>query len=270
MREEDQEILEEALRNSGGGEDFDEMLLRATKKHLPRKYHRQFSVMLEEILKEADELGVSNRSAAQSLARKLGPSPFVPGRPAPVPPVPVAQPAPERKPDPAVDILSRHLHQAPAPANNETANLRVAPIAPLPEKEEKKEPDGDRPVAEAPAQEEAGAEPSGGSVEKLPEEQKILDLGGTSPDSLPPELKDKLRKLVKAQKRRQAWEEGAPEEEPAPGLFFKGQQRAPPFVPLSRPVNKEEDKTAPAGKKPEGEDEEDLEEPAENDAKAGK
>jgi len=107
-------------------------------------------------------------------------------------------------------------------------------------------------------------------VEKLPEEQKILDLGGTHPESLSPEIQDKLRKLVKAQKAKKAWEEGAPEEEPEPGLFFKGQQRAPPFVPLSKPAKKEEDKTAPAGTKPELEDEEDLEEHEEKDTKAGK
>jgi len=250
MREEDREIVEEAIRKSGGGEDFDEMLLRATKKHLPRNYHRQFGLMLEEILKEADGLGVSNRIAAQSLMKKLGSAPKVT--------------------DAAEDVLVRILERPPAPTKAETAGPRGAAPAPTPIMEPLPEPTAGPSVAGTGDGEGTKEAPPEGSVEKLPEEQKILDLGGTHPESLSPEIKDKLRKLVKAQKAKKAWEEGAPEEEPAPGLFFKGQQRAPPFVPLSKPAKKEEDRMAPAGKSPVAEDEEDLEGPVEKDTKAGK
>ena len=270
MRDEDQEILEEAIRNSMGGEDFDEMLLRATKMHLPRMYHRHFSVMLEEILTVADELGVSNRSAAQSLAKRPASAPLLPASRAPVPPKPSALAPAEKPADPTDDIIARHLNQSPAAPKAEISGGQGIAPAPPREKVSDPEPKTEKPKSGEPMEEDAVLGPSQGSVEKLPEEQKILDLGGTSPESLPPELKDKLRKLVKAQKRKQDWEEGAPEEEPAPGLFFKGQQRAPPFVPLTKPVKKEETTAAPAGKKPEGEDEEDLEEPSGKNTVAGK
>jgi len=262
MREEDREILDEAIRNSAGGDDFDEMLLRATKKHLPRKYHRQFSVILEEILALADDLGTSNRSAALSLARKPAEAPAAPAKQVPAPP---RLPAPEiagKKADPTDDLIARHLNLPKAPANADAAGDRNAAAVPQPEMPVALTTEADKPALDEPGKAEDGGKPAEGSVEKLPEEHKIVDLGGTSPDSLPPELKDKLRKLVKAQKRKQAWEEGAPEEEPAPGIFFKGQQRAPPFVPLTKPAPKPEAKNGPAEKKPVGEDEEDLDEPA--------
>jgi hypothetical protein len=123
------------------------------------------------------------------------------------------------------------------------------------------EPGARKTAAENDGSEGAVDEPGKGAVEKLPEEQKILDLGGTSPDSLSPEMKEKLRKLVKAQKPRQALEEGPSTDEPEQGLFFKGQQRAPPFVPLGRPV-KTGDRKAEGAEKPgtaEDDDEEDLE-----------
>jgi hypothetical protein len=241
MREEDIVILEEAIRNSAGGEDFDEMLLRATKKHLPRKYHVQFSVLLEDVLREADERGASNRSAAQALVQR-------PARPL-------------KKQDIADEVLARHLGPQPSPAREEPPAPRIAapeatairtPV-PAPLKEE--------PAPAGAMTADAVGEPAGVPVEKLPEEQKILDLGGTSPDSLSPEMQEKLRKLVKAQKRRKDWEEGASDEKPDPGLFFKGQQRAPPFVPLGRPPKKDEktdEKPAPAEKPAVEGEEEDL------------
>ncbi len=261
MREEDREILEEAIRNSAGGEDFDEMLLRSTKKHLPRKYHRQFSVLLDEVLKVADELGVSNRSAAQSIAKTPALLSPAGARPFGIEPMPVAPAPPARMADPTDEIISRHPNQPLAPPRADAAGERKAAPIMQPDRPAGPPPGGERPVQGMPEGTGNASVPSEGSVEKLPEEQKIVDLGGTSPDSLPPELQDKLRKLVKAQKRKQAWEEGAPEEEPAPGLFFKGQQRAPPFVPLTKPAPKPKTEAGQAEKGPEGADDEDLDGP---------
>jgi|GEM_PF-1909316 len=229
MRETDREILEEAIRNSGMGEDFDEMLLRAIKRQLPRSYHRQFSVILGEIIEEADALGTGNRAAAQSLLRKGAAVTDAPGRPLPAPPASL----------PPIEVAQ------PGPVTGRPA--AVAPPATAP-----------APTAE-PAGSETTGEPSGGSVERLPEEQRILDLGGTSPESLSPEMRDKLSKLVKAQKRRQEWQEDQSAEEPDPGLFFKGQQRVPPtFVPLGKPPKKERPDTGTEGKGEGTEEEEDL------------
>jgi hypothetical protein len=238
MREEDRVILEEAIRNSAGGDDFDEMLLRATKKHLPRKYHRQFSVFLEEILGQADELGVSNRLAAQSILKRLAP--------------------PEKPADPLEDVLARHVARPPAAPAPEAKAVIAPAVAPA-EKAPLPEPGALKSAGEKDGHEEAVDETGDGAMEKLPEEQKILDLGGTSPDSLSPEMKEKLRKLVKAQKRKQAWEDGTSTDEPEPGLFFKGQQRAPPFVPLGRPVKNDEKKAESAEKPAAAGEEEDLE-----------
>jgi hypothetical protein len=263
MREEDREILEEAVNRSAGGEDFDEMLLRATKKHLPMKYLKHFHLMLEEVLKEADERGVTNRQAAQGIIRRL-PAPENP------PPAPAERhPAPAPAGDQTEQIIARHLRQqspprerAPGPDEPGNGEGLYAPShgdgpAGPKEKEgsdgpkEKEGPAGHK-KKEGPGEQKDG-EGQEDSVEKLPETQKIVDLGGTHPESLPPELQDKLKKLVKAQKKKQAWEEGAPADEPEPGLFFKGRERAPPVVPLKRPEKKPEEKTAGAVSKETGE-----------------
>jgi len=243
MREEDREILQEAVNRSAGGDDFDEMLLRATKKHLPRVYNKRFAAVLEEILNEADERGLSNRQAALSLLKTAGPMIPVPERP------------PILRPPAAFPAVATSRVAPPVPAEEPPSGTIPDELRPKPEASSVA-PEA-APPAIAPGEEEAGG--TDDSVEKLPETSKIVDLGGTRPESLPPELQDKLKKLVKAQKKRQAWEEGAPDEETEPGLFFKGAQRAPPIVPLKRPDKKPED----AGSGPTAGDteEEDLEEP---------
>jgi hypothetical protein len=264
MRDEDREILEEAIRNSAAGEDFDEMLLRTTKKHLPRKYHRQFTVLLEEILNEAEERCLSNRQAAQNMLKAVvaGKSVQRPQHaPAPPPMAEVLEPSEERnatpvRADATEQIIAKHLHQA----------------RPLDREEHEKQPAGTDSTIKPPEHANVGTEadaelevegPEGpeGPVEKLPQTEKIVDLGGTHPESLPPELRDKLKKLVKAQKKKQAWDEKAADEEVEPGLFFKGQQRAPPIVPLRKPERKDEAAAHPPGGKNKDDEEEDLEGP---------
>ena len=95
MRAEDIEIIEEAVHNSDKGADFDEMLLRATKKHLPRKYHKHISVILEEIISEADDKGLTNRQAAVSLLRMAR------GQPGAIPSIPPPEPEHAARPQTA-------------------------------------------------------------------------------------------------------------------------------------------------------------------------
>jgi hypothetical protein len=54
------------------------------------------------------------------------------------------------------------------------------------------------------------------------------------PEILPPEVKDKLTKVVKARKQKAEWQDDSGGEVD-PHLFFKGSQRCPPHVPV-KPV----------------------------------
>ena len=272
MRDEDQEILEEAIRNSAAGEDFDEMLLRATKKHLPRRYHKQFTVILEEVVMEADERCLSNRQAAQNLLKgcasketqkrtgHAGLPPVISGPLASTGeprPTPVGADFPE-------DMLMKHLHQSELGARPEPGTQTMPPAErkhPVEAPQIKKGASGDAAGPPENAERAGGAEKTEGPVEMLPETEKIVDLGGTHPESLPPELKDKLKKLVKAQKKKQSWDEKPAEEDAVPGLFFKGQQRAPPVISPRKPVRTEEATPGHAGGEKNKDDEEDLEAP---------
>jgi hypothetical protein len=173
MREQYLEILEEAVAASANREDFDEILLRVTKRHLPVKYHTHFIAMLDEILKEAEEKGMTNRQAAMEILKET---------------IPV-RPKEDRRPAVAPAVI---------PIEKEAAGM----VAPEPSP-------GDAPAPDAP---------------------KILDLGGARPETLPPEVKDKLTKIVKARKQKAEWSDDSGEEVD-PHLFFKGSQRCPPHVP---------------------------------------
>jgi hypothetical protein len=179
MREQYREILEEAVAASANREDFDEMLLRVTKKHLPVRYQTHFIAMLEDILKEAENKGVTNRQAA-------------------------------------LEILKETLPVTPKEVKGPAAVSAVPP-------KEKEAPDSALP-APAPSPQDSAA----------PEAPKILDLGGMRPETLPPEVKDKLSKMVKVQKKKAEWDDDSGGEVD-PVLFFKGSQRCPPPVPAGKP-----------------------------------
>ncbi|MGQ9582161.1 MAG: hypothetical protein ACUVV6_01435 [Thermoplasmatota archaeon] len=210
IRKEDVELVEEALGASGAGEDFDEILLRTVKRHLPASYHRRFAGLMEEILQIAGKMGSTNRQAARELVTEAR----------------AATPSDAERGAPGEPILQEPLTPAgagPAAALAEPGSAGSGPVE-------------GGPQAEAGAGSgETGAEgPVKTESEALPAVESILDLGGTAPESLPPEMKDKLRRVVKVQKPKPDWEEG-PQEELDPTIWFKGSQRAPAQLPLAPP-----------------------------------
>jgi len=222
MREEYREILEDAVMDSMGGEDFDEMLLRAAKKHLPLKYNKHFSAMLDEVLAEAGNKGITNRQAAQALLRNLK---------APEAQAPRPVKLPEALPVPSSPATTAYIREVPVvqPAAPRPGGVTTQPHAQPPRLPQPPRPE------KAPA---PGAPPPTKGLERdecVKEMPKILDLAGAHPETLPPEVKDKLTKLVKVQKKKAEWSEG-PEEGPDPTMFFKGSQRVPPVVHSVEPA----------------------------------
>lgn len=210
MRQQYREILEEAVAASASREDFDEMLLRATKRHLPVRYHSHFISMLGEILDRAEKREMTNRQAAREILSEMeGPAdqhdPQRAQSPAPAPLTPARN-------VPAAETL-------PVPPGEEG---KPAPGPPVPAR---KGEDADVPAGTPPPEECANAA----------EAPKILDLGGVRPDTLSPQMRDKLSKLVKAKKPKAEWED-ASAGEVDPGLFFKGHQRCPPQVLPKKPA----------------------------------
>ncbi|MEM2869529.1 MAG: hypothetical protein QW379_03790 [Thermoplasmata archaeon] len=251
MRQSDVELLEEALGASARGTDFDEALLRTLKRHLPVKYHRRFAELMDEILSVASEGGLTNREAAMQLLTAPRASGLHAGLHAEGPGARGLEdvtglPPPTRPREPSGD--SRHAGAEPvkslgmpaAPALEGAARSgsgipETHPSVPKGAPETTRRPPATGPEEEGTAT--VGETP--GAAERLPEVENILDLGGAAPDQLPPEMRDKLKRVVKVKKREPAWEEG-PEEEPDPRLFFKGSLRAPPqLIPREAPVQKE-------------------------------
>jgi hypothetical protein len=219
MREQYREILEDAIASSQNREDFDEMLLRSTKKQLPMKYHTHFLAMIEEVLKEAESRGMTNRQAAQQILNGMKdrtPPPVV-APPEALPRQPVSA-GPARQPSvlEAVPVMPK-------------GDKRPADVASEPPRQIR--PDMDNEPEDG---------PSSGEGEPA-DAPKILDLGGVHPETLPPEVKDKLSKMVKVEKQKAEWGE-APDEAPAPGIFFKGSQRCAPDAPEKKTTNEPEKK----------------------------
>jgi len=207
MREQYLEMLEEAVAASANREDFDEMLLRVTKRHLPVKYHTHFIAMLDEILKEAEEKGMTNRQAAMEILKGAkGPG--------------TSHPAAH------YETLLRK-----APPSGHPDLPPVAQTIPARPKEDK------RPAAATqahPVENEAAADDGHASSpvdENAAEAPKILDLGGMKPETLPPEVKVKLTKIVKARKQKAEWDDDSGGDVD-PRIFFKGSQRCPPQIPV--------------------------------------
>lgn len=229
MREEYREILEDAVMDSMGGEDFDEMLLRAAKKHLPQRYNKHFSAMLDEVLAEAGNKGITNRQAAQSILRNLKAPEVQAPRPVKLPEAlpPPSPPAPAAslREEPATTLVAPRTG---AGASKAPAQPRPPPQQTQPPRPEKAPPAGAQPPVEVALEYEG--------VKEMP---KILDLAGAHPETLPPDVKDKLTKLVKVQKKKSDWSEG-PEEGPDPTMFFKGSQRVPPVVQAREPEVEDE------------------------------
>jgi len=265
MRSEDLEIIEEALRNSTQGADFDEMLLRAVKKHLPRKYHKHFSIILEEIVNEADEKGISNRQAAASLVRIAHGQPgAIPSIPPPEPEIPETGHAPASVPRAqAQKAAAQHQATVCAPPQTpivqaysvqRTAAKKAIPAEGSIESDVEAEFDATRKAENAPAAlvdgraggkhmkgasdsaDEASNEDTGEGEENIPEVAKIVDLSGSHPEALPPELREKLKKVVKVQKKQLPSEEAGTEEDLDPHVWFRGNRPAIPLSAERKPV----------------------------------
>jgi len=221
MREQYRDILEDALAASANREDFDEMLLRATKRHLPVKYHSHFISMLEEILAEAERKGLTNRQSARAIVDGMS--------------IPTTTTEPVRHAPP----LQKKVVVGP------TRRVPVAETIPVPPKEVRAH--AEHKDEKAMVLVDADSEPPGDA--SGPDAPKILDLGGVRPDTLSPEIKDKLSKLVKARKQKADWEDGSGEQVDN-GLFFRGTQRCPPQVLTKKPDkvagSKEEAERTPA------------------------
>ena len=240
MREEHREILEEAVRTSAGGEDFDEMLLRAAKKHLPRRYNVHFTTMLDEVLRVADETGLTNRQAAQALLKEMRTPAGTEARPlyptiAQVPQAPLHRtaPAPSREVPEAIplpikagtplrtgtpvrkDGQMRTEEPVMAPDQHAAVQKVVRKLASAPEEEGKRDLD-------APLEQDSDAEG-----------KRILDLLGAHPETFSTDVREKLKKVVKVEKKKAEWPE-APDGEPDPTIWFKGSQPCPPPAPPRR------------------------------------
>jgi len=252
MRAEDIEIIEEAVRNSDKGADFDEMLLRATKKHLPRKYHKHVSVILEEIISEADDKGLTNRQAAVSLLRMAR------GLPGAIPSIPPPEPEHVAKPQPAaakgtVQVAVSAPPQTPMVQSYPLQKHDTKPSGPASSFEKGLEDEIDAEIERAKkvatvkprsAGEEKGTEEAleirEAGEEKLPEVDNILDLSGSHPEELPPEMREKLKKVVRVQKKQVPPEEEG-DEELDPHVWFRGSRPAVPLAPPKEPEEGEEE-----------------------------
>ena len=240
MREEHRDILEEAIRTSAGGADFDEMLLRAAKKHLPRRYNVHFTAMLDEVLTVADETGLTNRQAAQALLKELkapagteeGPSST---SATPVRPALYRRPAASSPREVPEAILLPMKGEAPI-----KLGMLVKKEAPMSTAEPVRAPDQHAAVPKvvrklAAAREEEKTGPDATlEVDSDAEGKNILDLLGAHPETFSTDMREKLKNVVKVERKKAEWPEAA-EEPPDPAIFFKGSQRVPPPAPHRRP-----------------------------------
>jgi len=224
MRHQYRDILEEAVAASANREDFDEMLLRATKRHLPVRYHSHFISMLEEILALAEKMEMTNRQAARAILESMDvpPASKEPARHQPADPKgAVAVPAATAQPTAKILAVSKEVKVVVAPSN---ANGSVQGVASSPQ-----------PADSGP-----------------PEASKILDLGGVRPDTLSQEVRNKLSRMVKARKEKAEWDGDSGDEADA-RLFFKGSQRCPPQIPSRNPQEPAAEK-GEAGPSPKSQD----------------
>lgn len=240
MREEHREILEEAVRASACGEDFDEMLLRAAKKHLPRRYNVHFTTMLDEVLRVADETGLTNRQAAQALLKDMRAPAEAEVRPL----YPTISPVPPAPPHRTITGPPREVPEAiPLPMSAETPIRTGTPVrkdGPMRTGEPVRAPDQHaavpkvvRKLAPVP-EEEKGAGPDAPlEPDSDAEGKKILDLLGAHPETFSTDMREKLKKVVKVEKKKAEWPEAA-DGEPDPTVWFKGSQRCPPAAPPKR------------------------------------
>jgi hypothetical protein len=244
MRKEHREILEEAVRASAGGEDFDEMLLRAAKKQLPRRYNVHFTAMLDEVLTVADETGLTNRQAAQALLKELKTPAGTEAGPSHTSATPV-RPALYRR---TAASPPREVPEAILlPMNVEAPVKTGMPVkkeAPMSTTEPVRPPDQHaavprvvRKLATAPEGEEGNGPQATLEVDSDAEGKNILDLLGAHPETFSTDVREKLKKVVKVEKKKAEWPEAA-DERPDPAIWFKGSQRVPPPAPLKRPEKK--------------------------------